>query len=267
MNNTDLGRVHAYLLRNRIIESKATRRNISREERDMAIMLRDADAHMRSLLDEILDGQGLLLKSFSDDVKGLPTGAVCFVLARKPDTNPPFLGTERMLARMKQAGGGTRVSDADAKIWFTQIWFILMDILYSRRGRSPNELQDWLETSFTKAVLADAVRDYLNESIRKIDPATLPSPAIHETLTSFKEGTVALFCNAFLDLMIDARLIERIDDDLYRQSLLFAFEIKLNYDRQLEPFLTSITPIDAATAVLTRELSTEDTGNGRNHTN
>ena len=266
MNNTDLGRIHAYLLRNRIVESKATRRNVSREERDMAIMLRDADAHIRSLFDEILDGQGLMLKSFSDDVKGLPTGAVCFVLARKPDTNPPFLGTERMIARMKQAGG-SRVSDADAKIWFTQIWFILMDILYSRRGRSPNEMQDWLETSFTKAVLVDAVRDYLNEDVRKIDPATLSSPAIHESLTSFKEGTVAQFCGSFLELMIDARLVERIADDLYRQTLLFAFEVKLNYDRQLEPFLTSSAPLDAATAILTREINMEEDGNGRNYAN
>lgn len=266
MNNTDLGRIQAYLLRNRVVESKAMRRNISREERDMAIMLRDADAHMRLLLDEILDGQGLLLKSFSDDVKGLPTGAVCFVLARKPDTNPPFFGTERMIARMGQAGR-SQVSDADGKIWFTQIWFILMDILYSRRGRSPNEMQEWLETSFTKTVLIDAVRDYLNEDIRKIDPATLPSPAIHKSLTSFKEGTVTQFCNNFLELMIDARLIERIGDDLFRQTLLFAFEVKLNYDRQLEPFLASTAPLDAATAVLTREITTEENGNGRNHAN
>lgn len=266
MNNTDLGRAHAYLLRYRIVESKSIRRNISREERDIAIMLRDADAHMRSLLDEILDGQGLMLKPFSDDVKGLPTGAVVFVLARKPDTNPPFFGTDRMIARMKQAGG-SRVSDADAKIWFTQLWFILMEILYSRRGRSPNEMQEWVETSFTKAVLVDAVRDYLNEDIRKIDPSTLLSPAIHESLTSFKEGTVTQFCNNFLELMVDARMIERIDDDLYRQTLLFAFEVKLNYDRQLEPFLISTTAFDAATAILTHETTTEDNSNGRNHSN
>lgn len=266
MNNTDLGRVHAYLLRNRIAESKSMRRSISREERDFAIMLRDADEHMRTLFDEILDGQGLMLKSFNDDVKGLPTGAVVFVLARKPDTNAPFFGTERMITRMRQAGK-SNVSDTDAKIWFTQIWFILMDILYSRRGRSPNEMHEWVETSFTKSVLVDAVRDYINEDIRKIDPATLLSSSIHESLTSFKEGTVANFCNGFLELMFDARLIERIDDELYRQTLLFAFEVKLNYDRQLEPFLTLIPPFDAASAILTREISTEDNDNGRNYSN
>ena len=266
MNNTDLGRAHAYLLRHRIVESKSIRRNISREERDIAIMLRDAGVHMRSLLDEILEGQGLMLKSFSDDVKGLPTGAVVFVLARRPDTNPPFFGTERMISRMKQAGG-SRVSDAGAKIWFTQIWFILMDILYSRRGRSPNEMQEWVETSFTKTVLVNAVQDYLNEDIRKIDPSTLQAPIIHETLTSFKEGTVTQLCSNFLELMVDARLIERIADDLYRQTLLFAFEVKLNYDRQLEPFLVSATAFDAATAVLTQETTTEDNSNGRNYTN
>ncbi len=264
MNNTDLGRAHAYLLRNRMVESKSMRRNVSREERDLAIMLRDADAHIRGLLDEFLDGQGLMLKSFSDDVKGLPAGAVSFVLARKPDTNPPFFGTERMIARMQQAGGSD-VSERDAKIWFVHIWFILMDILYTRRGCSPAELQDWVEKSFTKAVLVEAVRDYLNEEVRKIDPATLATPTIHTSLTSFKEGTVAQFCNNFLDLMMDARLIESIGSDLYRPTLLFAFEVKLNYDRQLEPFLTTIAPFDGATAVLTREVTIEESSNGRNY--
>lgn len=264
MNNTDLGRAYAYLLRNRMAESKSTRRNISREEREVAIMLRDADAHMRSLLDEFLEGQGLMLKSFSDDVKGLPAGAISFVLARRPDTNPPFFGTERMIARMQQAGGSD-VSERDAKIWFVHIWFILMDILYTRRGCSPAELQDWVEKSFTKAVLVDAVRDYLNEDVRKIDPTTLVTPTIHTSLTSFKEGTVAQFCNSFLDLMMDARLIESISSDLYRPTLLFAFEVKLNYDRQLEPFLTTIAPFDGATAVLTREVTMEENSNGRNH--
>lgn len=264
MNNTDMGRAYAYLLRNRMVESKSMRRNVSREERDMAIMLRDADAHMRALLDEFLDGQGLMLKSFSDDVKGLPTGAVSFVLARKPDTDPPFFGTERMIARMQQAGGSD-VSERDAKIWFVHIWFILMDILYTRRGCSPGELQDWVEKSFTKAVLVEVMRDYLNEEVRKIDPATLTTPTIHTSLTSFKEGTVAQFCNNFLDLMMDARLIESIGSDLYRPTLLFAFEVKLNYDRQLEPFLTTTAPFNAATAVLTREVTMEESSNGRNH--
>jgi hypothetical protein len=264
MNNTDLGRIYAYLLRNRIVENKSIRRNVSREERDIAIMLRDADAHMRALLDEFLDGQGLMLKSFSDDVKGLPTGAVSFVLARKPDTNPPFFGTERMIARMQKAGGSD-VSERDAKIWFVHIWFILMDILYTRRGCSPGELQDWVEKSFTKVVLVEAMRDYLNEDVRKIDPTTLATPTIHASLTSFKEGTVAQFCNSFLDLMMDARLIESISSDLYRPTLLFAFEVKLNYDRQLEPFLTTTAPFDGATAVLTREVTMEESSNGRNH--
>lgn len=264
MNNTDMGRVYAYLLRNRIVESKSMRRNISSEERNMAVMLRDADAHMRSLLDEFLDGQGLMLKSFSDDVKGLPAGAVSFVLARKPDTNPPFFGTERMISRMQQAGSAD-VSERDAKIWFTQIWFILMDIIYTRRGCSPGELQDWVEKSFTKAVLVEAMRNYLNEDVRKIDPATLSTPIIHTSLTSFKEGTVAQFCSNFLDLMMDARLIESIGSDLYRPTLLFAFEVKLNYDRQLEPFLTNTTPFNAATEVLIREVTMEESSNGRNH--
>ena len=99
--------------------------------------MRDADPQMRALLEEILDGQGVVLQSFREfDVAGIPVGATAFVLARKPDSNPPFFGTERLISRMKQIGK-YRASDTDVKIWFTQLWIFLLDLLYTNKNLSP----------------------------------------------------------------------------------------------------------------------------------
>lgn len=265
MNNSDLGRVQAFLLKHRYAETKSARRNISKDEREIAALLREADPSMRALLEEILDGQGLLLQSFRElDVAGIPFGATAFVLARKPDSNPPFLGTEQLVARMKQIGR-YNCSDAQAKIWFTQLWFILLDLLYTRKNRSPNSMQEWVNTAFSRAVFIEAVKNYLNDQVRKIDPGTLQTRAVYDTLTSpsVKEGTVTQLCNAFLELMEGASLLEEIEEDVYRQSLLFAFEMKLNYDRQLAPLLPSESAFGSASAVLIEEFQGET--NGQDH--
>lgn len=255
MNNSDMGRVHAYLLRHRFIETKSGRRNVSREEREIAILLRDADFAMRRQFEEILDGQGLQLVAFTSfDVKGIASGATVFMLARKPDSAPPFWGTERLVSRMLQVRGIN--NEPEAKTWFTQLWFVLLDLLYTRKNRSPNAMQDWVDTTFSKEVFIDAVKDYLNDQVRKIDPGTLEVDQVYKTLTSLKTGAEAQVCNAFLELMMDAGLIEDVNKDAYRQSLLFAYEMKTNFDRQLATLLPSIDQLAAATEILVER--TED---------
>lgn len=256
MNNSDMGRIHAYLLRHRFIETKSGRRNVSREEREIATLLRDADFAMRSQFEEILDGQGLKLVAFTSfDVKGIASGATVFMLARKPDSAPPFWGTERLVSRMLQVRGLN--NDAEAKIWFTQLWFLLLDLLYTRKNRSPNAMQDWVDTSFTKEVFIDAAKDYLNDQVRKIDPGTLEVDLVYKALTSLKEGAVAQVCNAFLELMMDAGLVEEVGKDVYRQSLLSAYEMKANFDRQLASLLPSHNPLAAATEILVERTEEE----------
>jgi len=257
VNNSDLGRVQAYLLRHRHAETKPGRRNISKEEREVATMLRDADSSMRTLLEEIFDGQGLELKSFNEfEAAGIQVGATVFVLARKPDFNPPFFGTEKLIARMRQVRSGID-KDSEAKIWFTQLWFILLDLLYTRKNRGPNALQDWVETSFVKDVFVDAVKEYINDHVRKIDPSTLKTDAVYKALTSQKEGTVTQLCNAFLELMRDAGLIDEMGQDSYRQTLLFAYEMKMNYDRQLAKLLPSTDPFSSASMLLVVDTENE----------
>lgn len=256
MNNSDLGRVQAYLLRYRHAETKSARRSINRDEREVATMLRDADSSMRALLEEIFDGQGLELKSFNEfEAAGIQVGATVFVLARKPDSNPPFWGTEKLIARMMQVRGG--IDKDDAKIWFTQLWFVLLDLLYTRKNRSPNSLQDWVETTFVKDVFVDAVKKYINDHVLKIDPSTLKTDAVYNALTSQKDGTVTQLCNAFLDLMADAGLINAVGQDGYRQTLLFAYEMKVNYDRQLATLLPNVDPFSSASAMLVDDTENE----------
>jgi len=256
MNNSDMGRVHAYLLRHRFIETKSGRRNVSREEREIATLLRDADFAMRRQFEEILDGQGLQLVAFTSfDVKGIASGATVFMLARKPDSAPPFWGTERLVSRMLQVRGIN--NDAEAKTWFTQLWFVLLDLLYTRKNRSPNAMQDWVDSTFTKEVFIDAVKDYLNDQVRKIDPGTLEVDQVYKTLTSLKTGAEAQVCNAFLELMLDAGLIEEVNKDAYRQSLLFAYEMKTNFDRQLAHLLPSLDQFAAATEILVERTEEE----------
>lgn len=249
MNNSELGRVQAYLLRHRMASTHALRKMIGKEEREVAVMLRDADPSMYRLLTEILEGQGyLLVEMVADDALGIPQGATIFLLPRKPDFQSPLFGTERMVATMRVRGVE---SDTVAKTWFVQLWFVLLDILYTRRNRSPNALQGWVDTPFNKTVFIDSVKAYINDVVRKIDVTTLADDGVWEILTSRKEGTVAQLCTAFLDLMCDASLLEDIDaNTTYRQTLLSALEVKLNYDRQLASVVLPTEPFLAASTVL-----------------
>lgn len=252
MNNSDLGRVQAYLLRHRMASTHALRKTISKEERDIAVMLRDADVSMFRLLAEILEGQGFLLfQMTASDALGIPEGATVFMLLRRPDFESPIFGVDHLVAMMRVRGVD---SDTAAKTWYVQLWFVLMDILYTRRNRSPQAIQDWVDTPFKKTIFIDSVREYINDVVRKIDVSTLPDTTVWETLTARKEGTVTQLCAAFLDLMCGASLLEEVEaDTTYRQTLLFAQEVRLNYDRQLASIVLPADPFSAASTVLIEE--------------
>lgn len=249
MNNHDLGRAHAYLLRHRYVETKSNRRNISKDEREVATLLRDADPEMKVLLREILNGQGLELVQFGEfDVTGIPSGATVFIIARLPDTTPSIFGTDTLDARMRQVRGVQ--SDTAAKVWFVQLWFIHLDLIYSRRNRGPHEMQDYVGAVFTRDTLIDATRNYINDQVRKIDLSTLEDDTVYRTLTLLKEGSVADAVNAFLELLVNAGLLEKNSDDTYRQTLLSAYEMKANYDRQLSSLMPANDIGESATNLL-----------------
>lgn len=255
MNNHDLGKIHAYLLRHRYAETKSNRRNVSKEEREVATLLRDADPEMKGLLREILSGQGLELVEFGEfDVAGIPSGATVFMLARLPDTTPSLFGVDALLARMRQVSGIK--SDMAAKIWFVQLWFIHLDLIYSRRNRGPQEMQEYVGAVFSRETLLDATRDYINDQVRKTDQSVLQDDTVHKTLTSLKEGSVADAVIAFLELLVDAGLLEKSADDSYRQTLLSAYEMKANYDRQLALLMPSDDALESAVNLLIQDEET-----------
>lgn len=252
MNNHELGKAHAYLLRHRYVETKSSRRNISKDEREVATLLRDADPEMMVLLREILNGQGLELVQFGEfDVAGITSGAMVYMVARLPDTNPSIFGTDVLDSRMRQVRGIQ--SDTAAKVWFVQLWFIHLDLIYSRRNRGPHEMQDYVGAVFTRDTLIDATREYINDQVRKTDQSTLLDDTVYRILTSLKEGSVADAVNAFLELLVNAGLLERNSDDTYRQTLLAAYEMKANYDRQLSPLLPTEDIAESATNLLIQD--------------
>jgi hypothetical protein len=259
MNNSDMGRVHAWLLKHRIAESRSSRRAVDKDEREIAGLLLNADPSMLNQFREFLRGQGLELVTLTSfDAKGIATGGTVFMLAREPDSTPPFWGSERLVSRMLQVRGIN--TEVEAKIWFIQLWFVLLDLIYTSKNRGPNAMQDWVDTAFVKDVFVDAVKDYLNDHVRKIDPSTLGTDRIYKVLTGPKEGGIAQSCNAFLELMTDAGLLQELEKDTFRQSLLFAYEMKVNFDRQLKAILPADDMLVAATDILVEQVDEETEG-------
>jgi len=57
--------------------------------------------------------------------------------------------------------------------------------------------------------------------------------------------------------MVDAGLLDLVGQDSYRQTLLFAYEMKMNYDRQLAKLLPSADPYLSASTLLIVETESE----------
>lgn len=251
LNNNELGRVQAYLLRHRYIETKSSKRKVSREENELATLLRDADGSMRNLLSEILDGQGLILLQYIDtEVPGMPLGATVFVLVRKPDSAPPFFGLEKLLSRMKR---GSIKTDTEAKIWFVQIWFVHLDLICTRKNRAPSEMLKYVDAIFKQDVLVDTVRLYINDHVCKLDSSIISNDIVYKTLADATEAKIKMAVVGFLELLTEAGLLYTSDEDVYRQTLLSAAEMKINYDRQLAPLMPSTDVISASRSLLIQE--------------
>ncbi|WP_422980248.1 hypothetical protein [Undibacterium sp. Ji49W] len=206
---------------------------------------------MRNLLAEILDGQGLQLRQWGDtEVPGIPVGATVFALLRKPDSTTPFFGLEKLLTRMRK---GSIKTDAEAKIWFVQIWFVHLDLIYTSKNRAPAEMLKYVDAIFEREILIESVRAYVNDLVRKLDPDSISNNVIYKTLTDTSDGTIKLAVIGFLELLTEAGLLSTTDEDVYRQTLLSAAEMKLNFDRQLAPLMPSSDVAQASFTLLIQE--------------
>jgi len=258
MTPYDMGKVSAFLLAHRRIEERSQRRPIQREERDLVEILRDAGVDEIRLLEEMMTGYGFELVTLTAfDVKGISPGARAYMLVRLTNAVCPLLETSKVVEAM--GTGSTRT--AVAKIWFTQIWLLHLDLMYSAKGRGPQQRNEWLESNFTKEQLIEAVRTHINGFVRKLNPDIAGASEVYSVLSAEKGQEVPRYVQRFLTLMVEAGMLEEIAQDSYRQSLLAAVEMKANYDRVLAPLLIQAEPQPAMFGSAAQPLLTTPTDN------
>lgn len=234
MTPYEMGRICAFLIKHRKIEDRSDKKGAQREERDLASVLREASIDNLRDLEELMSGQGFSLITLNAyDLPGIGQGSRVYLLARRADSLSPLLDTTKVTQRMDPSGGRATV----ARIWFTQIWLIHLDLLYSQRDRGPHESNRWLDASFTRDILEQNVREHINGHVRRLNPEELDSSEVYEVLTSEKGADIARYTQRFLDLMTEGGMLDRRNDGVYRQSLLSAVEIKENFDRTLAPLM------------------------------
>lgn len=253
MNRYEAGQVIAYLLANRQLSTVSSRRRGTSDERSLAQLLRVASADDRGDVEDILRGMGFDLAQFNDfHTLGLPPGAHVFLATRRLDAT-----SELMSERCIDEGMHRRDSTVtEGRIWFTQLWFVLLSLFYSQRDRVMTEVARYVETTFTRDDLAGAMRQYINEKVRKLGADQIADDAVFKVLTDESGKRIEYCCERFLDLMVDGRLIERQGENKYRQSLLGAVELRNNFTQGLAPWLTADPtdegPLDQGRRVLVR---------------
>lgn len=234
MTPYEMGRISAFLIKHRKLEDRQDKRGMQRDEKDLAAVLREASMENIRDLEELMSGQGFVLVILSSfDVAGIGQGSRVYLLPRKSDNLCPLLDASRLAEKMDPTNGRTTA----AKIWFTQIWLMHLDLLYTQRDRGPYERNQWIDATFTKEMLEQAVREHINGYVRRLNPTELAQSDVYEVLVAEKGTDIARYTKRFLDLMCECGMLDERSDGVYRQSLLSAVEIKENYDRTLAPLM------------------------------
>lgn len=234
MTPFEMGRISAFLQKHRKIEFRTDKRGRHKDERELAELLRDAPSDSMTDLCELMNGYGFELITLTTfDVIGIGSGERVYLLARKPNVECPLLDLPRALERMEPTSGST----LKAKVWLTQFWLLHLDLIYTQRDRGADERNKWIEATFTKDNLIEAMREHINGRIRRLNPEVIADSEIYDVLTSEKGVSVDRYAKRFLDLMVDCFMLEDKGCGVYRQSLLSAVEMKENYCRILEPLM------------------------------
>jgi hypothetical protein len=150
MNRIDMGRVLAFLLQHRRMETQPRGKG-RQDERELARLLDEADLEARTELEGLLQGFGFDLASFDDfQTQGLAPGGKVFLLPRRLD-QVSALFSERWIDERMQLKNETITS---RRIWFTQLWFVLLSLFYTRRNRVATEVTRYVETTFTRPCMS-----------------------------------------------------------------------------------------------------------------
>lgn len=247
MTPYEMGKVSAFLLKHRKLEDRQDKRGGQRDEKDFAALLREAPMESIRDLEEMMSGYGFdLVTLTSFDVTGVGAGSRVYLLVRKANGECPLVDLSRTAERMDPASGKATA----AKIWFTQLWLAHLDLLYTQRDRGPQERNQWVEATFTKDMLIQAMREHINGQVRRLNPQEVSESDVYETLTAEKGADIERYTKRFLDLMCESGMLEDKSQGVYRQSLLSAVEMKENYDRILAPLMLNLA-VDNGSAHLT----------------
>ena len=201
MTPFEMGRISAYLLKHRKIEFRTEKRGRHKDEHELAELLKDAPKDSMTDLCELMNGYGFdLITLTTFEVSGIGSGERVFMLSR-------------------------------------QFWLLHLDLIYTQRDRGADERNKWLDATFTKDALIEAMREHINESVRRLNPETLADNEIYDVLTSEKGVSIDRYAKRFLELMVDAFMLEDKGNGVYRQTLLSAVEMKENFGRILEQLM------------------------------
>lgn len=236
MNRVELGRVLAFLLRYRRLETLPKGRP-RQDERELARMLKDASTDSRNDLEGVLKGVGFDLVHFDGfSVHGLSPGGEVFMIVRRLEDVSPLFSEQAIDERMHVRGDTVTTR----RIWFTQLWFVLNFMFYTRITRGPSEVARYAETNFTRADLVRVMREYINDLVRKLGKDGVASDAVYACLCAESGAQVDKYAERFLDLMSDSALVDELGGGRYQQSLLGAVEMKNNHLQGLEPWIQSV---------------------------
>lgn len=248
MNRLEMGRVLAFLLQYRRMET-IPRGKSRHDERELARILDDADIETRTELDGLLQGLGFELVAINDfQTQGLAPGGKVFLLPRRLG-QASALFSERWIDERMQLKNDTITT---RRIWFSQLWFVLFSILYSRRNRVASEVSRYVETTFTRADLVQTMHEYINDLVRKLGQDALQSDVVYNCLISESGTLVDKYASRFIELMVDGAQLDDLGADRYRQSLLSALEMKSNHLQGLEPWIQTASPLEAGRDLLVR---------------
>lgn len=207
MTPFEMGRISAFLIKHRKLEDRQDKRGLQRDEKDLANILKEASIDDIRDLEEMMSGQGFVLVALNSfDVEGIGPGSRIYLLARRSERPSLLLNAGRLAERMDSKPGRATA----AKIWFTQIWLIHLDLLYTQIDRSPQERSKWLVASFTRDMLEQSVREHINGFVRRLNPVELANSEVYDVLTAEKGTDISSYTKRFLDLMCEGGLLVNV---------------------------------------------------------
>ena len=253
MNMEEIGFTVAYLLRHRVVETQPSNRRNNDDEQTVAKILNLMSLEERRTLEEIFAGMRLIFVDFDwSTIPDLPRDNRVFLLARDIGNGDPVSVLDQKVIIEGMRGKGNE-SKREAASWFVHLWLVHLDLIYTDNGRSPPQMQNYPEGMFDFDVFLAKVREHFEDLRQSLDRKEIPQNAVFYTFEKASHAEGERRCRRFVNLMLEAGLLTTIAKDTYQQTLLSAFEIKRNYSRGLQQFVTdtNTNKQHIATSILT----------------